>query len=87
MGLAELFALEVGDLVGADHDRPRVHRLHGAGLLFGKAEGRLTGRFAGERRLVDVGTHGLVGKAETVKKFAAVARARGENERRHDGNL
>ena len=84
MGFPELFALEVGDLVGADHDRARVHRLHGAGLFFGETEGRLTGRFAGKRRLVDVGTHDFVGKAETIKKFAAIARARGENESGHE---
>ena len=57
-GLADGLAVEVGDLVGADHDRARGRSV-GDGARLGQRQAlRQRGRrLAGQRRLVDLGRH------------------------------
>lgn len=77
VGLAELLAVEVGDLVRADDHGVGAALLDFAGLEERKAQGRLAGRLARQARFVDVRARRFKRHAETFEKFAAVARTRG----------
>ena len=78
--LAELDAVEVGHLIGADDDGAGVLVPDCAGLHFGKAHRGVLRRFAGQGGFVNVGAFARVGDAKTVEELAAVAGARGKNE-------
>ncbi|MNG21594.1 hypothetical protein D3C84_1059820 [compost metagenome] len=78
-GLAERFARQVGDLVGADHHRVGKARGHNVGFFQRQALGERAGRFAFERGFVDFGGVHLEGQMEAGEQFAPVARGRGED--------
>jgi hypothetical protein len=54
---ADGLAVEIGDLVAADHDGTRVPRGHGIGLGARQAQRQRRRRLVGQRRLVDLGRH------------------------------
>ena len=79
MGLAELRAVQIGYLVGSDHDAARVLFPDGARLHFREAQRRVLGRFAGARGFVNIWALGVVFEAKAVEELAAVARGGGKN--------
>jgi hypothetical protein len=75
-------------LVGADDQRVGKTSGHGAGLGFGKAQGRAGGRFARKRGFVGFRCHGFKRELQAGQKFAAEGRGRGKNDKsRHVSGL
>ena len=80
--LAEGAAVQLGNLVGADDDRPRIARMHLARLSDSQSKCRRAGLFAGKRRFFDLGRGHVKGQAKAPEQFAAIARCRGEYDSR-----
>ena len=85
-GFADRLPVELGDLVGADHDGIRVQEGHGRRLGACQPRRQFGRRLAGPGRLVDLGRHDLERQAQALEQLAAVARGGSQDERRSCGH-
>jgi hypothetical protein len=82
--LADLLAVQRGDLVGADHQRARMPPAIAAAFRAPGA-GRSLRRFARQRGFVDVGRDRLEGQAQAGQQFAPVGGAGSEDQAHGSG--
>ena len=84
--LADLRAIQGGDLVGADDEAARVAVEHGLRLGLGQAQGRGAGAFTGQGAFVEIGHGHLERQAQALQQFLAVGRTRCKNQAQWGGS-
>jgi len=84
-GLVQALAIELGDLIGPDHQRLRKARGDRAGFLLRQAQRGLRRQLAGPRRLVHVRGGDLERQAQARQELAPVGGSGGENQHRREG--